>query len=253
MAYRVRDEEIANRLLLSLPPETLDAILPHFKRVELHPKQSIYRPGSPVHSIYFVDRGLISLVKTMRDGRTVEVNTRGIDALTTPEALFGLNTAILECMVQVPGSALTVPVRMLKESMADHPALTVLVQRYIHLSTDELAQTAACNRLHSLEERCCRWLLIAHDSARADHFPLTHQFLATMLGVQRPHVSATAALLQRAGLIRYNHGHVTVTDRVGLEETACECYAEIEAEFAHLFRHMRDVHGKGAPALKAQG
>jgi hypothetical protein len=113
------------------------------------------------------------------------------------------------------------------------------LEKYSYFAVAAFAQTAACNRLHHLEERCCRWLLIAHDSARSNTFQLTHEFLAMMLGVQRARVSVTANLLQKAGLINYRHGQVTITDRAGLQESACECYEVMQTEYAKLFRKSK--------------
>jgi CRP-like cAMP-binding protein len=121
-------------------------------------------------------------------------------------------------------------------AMADDKGLRDALEKYAHFSVEAFAQTAACNRLHHLDERCCRWLLIAHDNARSDIFPLTHEFLAMMLGVQRAGISVTANSLQRAGLIRYRRGQVTITDRAGLQKKACECYGALQAEYHKLFR-----------------
>jgi CRP-like cAMP-binding protein len=185
--------------------------------------------------LYFVDRGIISLVKTMHDGRTVEIGAIGIEGVSDSNALFGIDAAVLESIVQVPGSALRVRQRVLRRQVEESPSLRNLLMRHAHFAVNQLAQTAACNRLHSLEERCCRWLLIAHDSARADSFLLTQEFLAMMLGVQRTGVSLTASILQKAGLIHYSRGRVTVTDRSGLEAAACECYGTMRAEIDRIF------------------
>lgn len=170
----------------------------------------------------------------MQDGRTVEIGVVGTEGLTAAHAIFGIDTAILESVVQVPGSAHRISAKILRREAARSEPLRNLLQRYAHFAVSAIAQTAACNRLHSLEQRCCRWLLIAHDSARAATFSLTHEFLAMMLGVQRAGVSLTANALQKAGLIRYARGQVTVADRLGLEAVACECYATI-SEQVHRF------------------
>lgn len=137
-------------------------------------------------------------------------------------------------MVQNPGTTFRIRRDNLQDMMAKDIALGQALAKYVHFVA-AFAQTAACNRLHHLEERCCRWLLIAHDNARADAFPLTHEFLAMMLGVQRAGVSITANVLQKAGLIQYKHGQVTITDRSGLEDAACECYRTMRMEFDKLF------------------
>jgi CRP-like cAMP-binding protein len=158
----------------------------------------------------------------------------GIEGVTGVGVLFGVDTAVLETVVQIPGAAYRIGRAVAREAIAGSEALRGLLQRYAHFVIGQLAQTAACNRLHSLEERCCRWLLIAHDSARSDDFLLTHEFLAMMLGAQRPGVSLAASILQRAGLIRYTRGHVTIVDRPGLEAAACECYGAMRAQLRHF-------------------
>lgn len=243
MPQLVDNEQIANRILLTLPPTALKQLLPHFKHVGFPHGDIVYRPGDVVTNVYFINRGLLSLVKTMRDGRTVEVNTRGTEGVTAPASLFGFDTTILECVVQIPTSAFSIRATVLRGAMAKNRTLNALIQRYTHLATDQLAQTAACNQLHSLEERCCRRLLIAHDSAHSDTFSLTHEFLAAMLGVRRPQVSIIAGVLQRAGCIRYARGVVTITNRAGLEAKACECYEFIQRQMDRLFAR-RTATGK---------
>jgi CRP-like cAMP-binding protein len=175
----------------------------------------------PIEYLYFVNRGLISFVKTMQDGRSVEIGVAGIEGISNPYALLGINKAVLETFVQIPGTAFRIKRDKLREMTDRDDALHEALEKYSHFSVAAFAQTAACNRLHYIEERCCRWLLIAHDSARSDTFSLTHEFLAMMLGVQRAGVSITANALQKAGLIQYRRGQVTITNRSGLEEAAC--------------------------------
>jgi CRP-like cAMP-binding protein len=227
--------DTTNRLLLALPEAVSERIRPELEVVDLVRGEIIFHVDSPINHLYFVDRGLISLVKTMQDGRTVEIGAVGLEGVTGSEALFGITSAMLESIVQIPGTAFRIASGVMRKEMARSEPLRALVQNYAHFAVGHLAQTAACNRLHSLEERCCRWLLIAHDSARSDTFPLTHEFLAMMLGVQRTGVSLTANILQRAGLIRYTRGIVTITDRQALEATACECYTAIHAQLDRLF------------------
>jgi hypothetical protein len=171
----------------------------------------------------------------MQDGRTVEIGVVGVEGVTQPQSLFGINTAPLDTIVQVPGTALRIKRDILKDCISEDVKLREALQKYARFSLLAFAQTAACNRLHHLEERCCRWLLIAHDSALSDTFLLTHEFLAMMLGVQRAGVSIAASFLQKAGLIEYRRGQVTVTNRPGLEDAACECYGDMQAAFRKLF------------------
>jgi CRP-like cAMP-binding protein len=208
---------------------------PDLERVDLKQGQVIFRVDAPIVHLHFVEQGLISLVKTMQDGRTVEIGAIGIEGGAGCGALVGMERGILDAMVQVPGTARRIRCDTVRDEIAKSEAARRLVQRYVRFAVGELAQTAACNRLHSLEQRCCRWLLIAHDSAGSDAFPLTHEFLAMMLGVQRAGVSLTAKALQKVGLIRYSRGRVTVVDRPGLEAAACECYGTVRAQFDRLY------------------
>jgi len=235
MHTSLADAGLNNRILLALPPATLQRIRPALESVETVRGQPIEHIDRRVEHIYFVNRGLISLVKTMRDGRTVEIGAVGIEGVTDPMALFGIDRAALEIIVQIPGNALRIRVATLRAAMREDPVLQRLLPAYARFAFIQLAQTAACNRLHFLEERCCRWLLTAHDSALSDHFPLTHEFLAMMLGVQRSGVSIAANSLKKAGLIQYTHGVITISDRRGLENAACECYRTILSELDALF------------------
>jgi CRP-like cAMP-binding protein len=155
----------------------------------------------------------VSIVKTMEDGRSVEIGAIGIEGMTSAITLMGFDRIALEAIVQIPGSAF----RMARDAaigvMRHDKAFSQVVQDHARFTLGQIAQTAACNRLHHLEERCCRWLLIAHDSALSDTFPLTHEFLAMMFGVQRAGVSVYLSLLKKAGLVDYSRGRITVTNR----------------------------------------
>jgi CRP-like cAMP-binding protein len=240
-----RDNDVtANRILLALPADVFERVRSEMELVELPNQKVIYKVEDPINHLYFVERGLISLIKTMRDGRTVEIGVIGIEGMACPNAIFGLNTAILEAVVQIPGTALRLDRKLFLSEIDRSDDARALMRRYMQFAIGELAQTAACNRLHSMEERCCRWLMIAHDSARSDTFSLTHEFLAMMLGVQRAGVSITASILQRAGYIRYTRGRVTITNRSGLEGAACECYAATRAQLDQLLRLAGDHRGR---------
>ncbi|HKW54613.1 MAG TPA: Crp/Fnr family transcriptional regulator [Stellaceae bacterium] len=224
----------ANRILAMLPADSRDRLVPHLEPIELERGQVLHAAGTAIEHIYFIEQGLVSLVKTMSDGSVVEVGTIGIEGMVGLSALIGIARVLVDVVVQAPGSALRVRPSVLAEEMALSRRLHDLVLRYGHALLLQFIQTAACNSLHSIEERCCRWLLIAHDSARTDTFPLTHEFLAMLLGVQRAGVSVAAGALQKAGIIEYHYGRVTIVDRRGLEARACECYEAIRASFDRL-------------------
>jgi CRP-like cAMP-binding protein len=225
-----------NRILAALPSETLDRLTPHFEAVELRSGQAIYHHEQPIEWSYFITAGMVSLVRSMRDGRTVEVGAIGHEGVTGPDALFGIRDAILECIVQVPGMALRIRPEILRKEMASCPQLQGIMARFVQSIISQIAQTAACNRLHSLEERCCRWLLMAQDSAGVETFSITHEFLATILGVQRAGVSLKVHALQEEGLIRYTRGRMTIHDRLRLEASTCECYDTIRLEIDRVFK-----------------
>jgi CRP-like cAMP-binding protein len=233
------DNETANRLLLSLPKTSFNRLRPALEHRTTSRGDVINRLDRPVEYHYWVNHGLISLIKVMQDGRSVEIGVVGIEGISNPHTLFGINKASTETVVQIPGSAFRIRREALQNAMADDEVLRRTLQRYAHFAFAAIAQTAACNRLHQLEERCCRWLLIAHDSARGDTFSLTHEFLAMLLGVQRAGVSIAANYLQKAGLIRYSHGQVTITNRAGLEDAACECYRTMNKEYEKVIRRPK--------------
>lgn len=227
-------QSAGNRLLDLLEPEQLARLRPHLVAETLDLGRSLQRRGKGVVSAVFPTSGMISIVASMRDGSSVEVGIAGREGMLGVEAVLGDDVSLNEAMVQIPGRALRLPVEVLRrEAQADQRLRAVLlrfVQAYLNAST----QSAACNRAHLLEQRLARWLLTARDRAGTDRLPLTHEFVAMMLGVRRAGVTVAAQSLQSAGLIQYAHGRITVADREGLETAACECYRVIKQEYARL-------------------
>ncbi len=170
----------------------------------------------------------------MADGAMVEVGTIGREGMTGLPVLHGAESSPLFTFAQIPGDHARLPVAAFREAVAPGTALHGLLQRFAQAYYVLTAQGAGCNRLHPAEERCARWLLLTHDRVGADTFPLSHEFLGYMLGVRRASVSVAMGILQRVGLISYHRGVVTVLDRPGLEEAACECYAIIQGQFERL-------------------
>lgn len=228
-------EAVANRVLAALSPEALKSVTALMKPVILTSGRVLYCASDRMDKIYFMNRGLISSVWTMEDGRTVEVGAVGIEGIVGALALFGSETTALEYVVQIPGAAFCCNTDDLQREMRQNRDLADLLQRYFYLTISQIAQTSACNSLHKIEQRCCRWLLTAHDGARSDEFQLTHELLAMMLGVQRASVSLAANALQQAGYIQYARGQITITDRGGLEASVCECYGTIRQLYDRLF------------------
>lgn len=227
--------KLTNRLLCAMPDDVLERLAPRLHHVSLRHGQVLFQVDAPVTHVYFVNRGLVSLIKSMQDGRTVEIGAIGAEGLAGVSALFNLDHALFETVIQLSGDAYRISVPDLRWAMAEEPKLRALLEGYVHVVVSQLAQTAACNRLHSLEQRCCRWLLACHDGAHGDDFHLTHEFLAMMLGARRVSVSIAAGALQRAGLITYKRGRVTVVNRAGLEAASCECYDSVRNQVEKLF------------------
>ena len=215
-----------NRLLAALAAEDLERFLPSLESVPLVDGMPIYEPNKPIAHVYFPISGVISLVSEMSEG-TVEVGTIGREGMTGLPFVLRATTMPTRAFVQVPGHAYRARGVDLCAVMRDAPRVERLLHRYVLALFDQTAQHAACNRLHALEERCARWLLMTHDRIDGDVVPLKQQFLAEMLGVHRPAVTIAAGALQKAGVIRYTRGKVTVLDREALEEAACECYSII--------------------------
>ena len=222
-----------NRLLAAMPREPLGQILPTLTHVELPSGMVIYEPKVSIKYAYFVLTGIISLVSEMREG-TVEVGTVGCEGMTGIPLVLSADTMPSRAFVQVPGEALRMSADDLLRAMQESPKLRRLIYRYVQALFDQTAQHAACNRLHALEERCARWLLMTHDRVVGDVLLLKQQFLAEMLGVHRPAVTLAAGALQKAGIIRYSRGKVTVLDRTALENASCECYAIVTRRIEEL-------------------
>ncbi len=227
-------EPPVNRLLALLSSRDNAALRPHLERLPLDYKQSLYRADKPVDFVYFIEAGVGSLVNTMANGQAAEVGTIGNEGIVGLPIVLGDDQAPTAVYVQVPGSGLRMKASLFKRELARSPTMQVVMLRYVHALFNQVAQSAACNHFHSLEQRCCRWLLMTRDRMDSDKFLLTQEFLAMMLGVQRPGVSIAAGGLQRAGLINYSRGNVAILDGVGLKKRSCECYGVSKREFDRL-------------------
>lgn len=223
----------ANRLLAALPGDSRERLSPFLESVGLRRGSVIQTPGAQIEYVYFLDEGLVSLIKTMADGRGIEVAAISSEGMVGWSAI-GTGKALVEAVVQLPGSARRLGVERVRDEMTRAAAFRSLLLRYISAAAGQFAQTAACNSLHSVDQRCCRWLLIAHDSAGSESFTVTHEVMALMLGVQRASVSIAAATLQRLGIVEYRHGRLSIVDRRALEARGCECYGVIRAQFDDL-------------------
>src|SRR6266446_3843420 len=224
----------SNRLLVHLPQDDQERLNRFLEPVVLEYKHELYNADERIEFVHFIESGVGSLVCTMADGQAAEVGTIGNEGLIGLPVLLGDTRAPSSMYVQVPGRGLRMRAATFREQLEQSPQMRAVLLRYTHVFFNHIALTAACAHFHSLEQRCCRWLLMTHDRMPSDTFLLTHEFLSMMLGVRRAGVSVAAGALQRAGLIRYQRGRITILDRKGLEERACECYAVTKAEFDRL-------------------
>ena len=225
---------IQNRLLSSLPADAYARILPDLKAIPLKFRVSLHEPGDKMPYVYFPNTGVISMLTVMEDGAAVEIATIGNEGMADLFVFLGLEESDSRLLIQVPGTAMRMESTRFREHVEQIPALRVLLGYYAVALFALVAQSAACNRMHPMVERCARWLLMTHDRVDAQEFPMTHNFLSEMLGVRRPSVSVAAEALQAGGLITYHRGKVTVLDRAGLEAASCECYQLIQERFDRL-------------------
>lgn len=223
-----------NRLLALLSSRDYAALHPHLERLPLDYKQSLYSADKRLDFVYFIETGVGSLVNTMVNGEATEVGTIGNEGIVGLPLLLGCDQAPTAVYVQVAGVAMRMEASLFKRVLAQSPTMQVVMLGYVHALFNQVAQSAGCSRFHLLEQRCCRWLLMTRDRMASDNFLLTQEFLAMMLGVQRPGVSIAAGGLRRAGLITYKRGNVAILDGVGLEKRSCECYGISKREFNRL-------------------
>lgn len=227
-----------NKLLALLPPESRERMWPLLKLHELPHKFVVHEPYAQVENIYFPLSGVISWIITMKDGSMAEAMTIGNEGVAGVSVALCGKLGSSAAIVQAPGLALTIPTQAFLDLIDADRALFRVIQYYANVLINVIAQCAACNRLHDVNERCARWLLMMQDRAESGEFTLVQQFLADMLGVRRPSVSVSASILQRAGFISYKRGRVRVTDRAGLESAACECYRVITDEYAGMVKTL---------------
>jgi CRP-like cAMP-binding protein len=220
------DRHHANRLIAAMPAHEFAQLAPHLEVVPLTARTVLVDAGKPLQFAYFPHAGVICLMAEMRKG-VAETATVGPEGFIGFEALLGGNTASQRVLVQVEGAASRLPIEKLCSVAETSAKLRELLLGYVRYFLIQVQQSVACNGLHVVRERCARWLLMAHDRAGTDSFNLTQEFLADLLGIQRPSVTHVARNLQAAGLIRYSWGRITITDRNGLEAAACECYATV--------------------------
>ena len=227
-----------NRLLRALPVHEYACLAPYLENMAVTTLQVLLEADDRVRHMYFPETTVLSMLHRMRDGTAIETGAIGCDGAAGFSTLLGVHWSPTTMVGQVPGTCWRVSIDLLEDWLPRLPVLNELLRRYALAFMDQLAQTIACNSLHSVEQRCMRWLLMAHDRVGQDEFHLTHEVLAQLLAVRRAGVTTAALGLQRAGLISYSRGHVTILDRAGLEAAACECHAVMWARAEQVFGNL---------------
>ena len=227
----MRRDTPKNGLLATLSPEDVERFFSDLEPVSFSIGNVIYEVGAPLEDVYFIEQGVASVLTNLTNGSVIEVGMIGREGMVGVPVLLGDQTSVQRVIVQVPGTALRMKAAPCKTAFDESAAVRSVLLRFTAAILNMSAQTAACNRAHSMKQRCARWLLMSSDRIQSDVVPMTHEFLSSMLGVRRTGVTAIAGELQRSGLIRYHRGQVTIVDRAGLEAAACECYRIDRARF----------------------
>lgn len=217
-------QDISNEILLSLPRKELDIILPELDSIDLMTHEVLNETGLPIQNCYFPNSGLASIVNLQSDGKSVEVGVTGKEGFVGLPLVVGFSSSSTRALVQVAGTAVRLSAAALERLLPNCPHLEKALNRYSQLLGVQSTQIAACNRLHEVDERLARWLLMTQDRLGGDIVPLTQEFLSHMLGTRRASVTVAAGVLQKAGLIQYRRGAVTIVNRAKLEAASCECY-----------------------------
>lgn len=225
---------IENRLLAALPASECQRLVPYLELVEFSHQQILYNSGELIEHVYFPNQAMVSLVSIMENGDIVEVGVVTKQGMVGMPVCWGGNTTTTTAMVQIPGTAMRMNALRLKTEFNRGGALQSLLLRYTQALYTQVSQSAACNRLHTLEERLARWLLTISDQMQLDSLPLTQEFISHMLGTRRSGVTLAAGTLQQAGMIRYSRGKITILNREAMDVTSCECYGVIKNEYARL-------------------
>jgi CRP-like cAMP-binding protein len=231
---QVADDPLKNAVLASLPEEEFRRLAAKLEPVVFPLGSVVYETGAHLLHLYFPTSCVVSLLHTMQDGATAEMGLTGNDGAVGLALFLGGDTMPNRAVVQIAGGAYRMAVRALREEFARGGPLQRRLLRYTQAHLIQVSQTAVCNRLHGVEQRLCRWLLLSRDRVNTDEIQMTQEYIANMLGGRRESVTVAAGHLQDAGLIRYSRGHITIVDRQGLEATVCECYQVVKQESDRL-------------------
>lgn len=227
--------QTGNRLLDALPAAELNLLCANATLAPLSRYDTIHQPGQMIQTLHFPVDGIISLVCMMKEGGGVETATIGREGMVGSPVFHGVRIASQQAIVQIPGRSYQMPADTFVQLLPQLPTLAALLHRFSVVLFTLAAQNSGCNRKHSIEERCCRWMLMVADRLDRDTFELTHDFIAQMLGVRRASVTESLGALEKRGLIKTSRGRITLVDRHGLESSVCECYQIIRGAVARLF------------------
>jgi CRP-like cAMP-binding protein len=223
-------QPVENEILLGLPAKEREAIFPQLTFVELRTHDVLHEAGEPIKFGYFLNTGMTSILTVLAEGKSVEVGLTGKDGFVGLPLIVGFSSSPTQAVVQIAGNGFRIGARGITQAVRQCPILANRLQRYVQMLGMQGTQVAACNRLHEVDERLARWLLMCQDRIGSNFVPLTQEFLAHMLGTRRASVTVAAGMLQKAGLITYSRGHVNIVDRIRLEGATCECYAIMQQQ-----------------------
>lgn len=220
-----------NYILKALPKEDFERLLPDLEPIELKLGQVLYRPEEPIEFVYFPNHTMISVIASTAEGQSAEIGIIGREGMVGMDVLLGSDSTLNENIVQHPNGAFRINTASIKQEFKRGGALHDLLLRFTRVMMIQIGQTALCNRLHTVDERLARWLLLCRDRSGTGELQLTQEFLSIMLGVNRATVTMSAIALQSAGFIKYSRGHITIKDSEGLEDFSCECYKIVKKEY----------------------
>ena len=223
-----------NKLLAALSRRERDRLLAHLEPVSLRFEEVLYEPDGPIRHVYFPTSAMISLLVVLDDGLVAQVGRVSSEGMVGLPVFLGVPTSHTRAFVEMPGEALCMKAQVFRQELRRAGALSGLLLRYAQALMRHSERLTACSTWHTVEQRLCRWLLVAHDRVRADQFEFTQEFLSQMLGAHRQSVTLAAGNLQKAGLIRYSRGKLTILDREGMEAAACDCYRAVKEKYDRL-------------------
>jgi len=223
-----------NFLFHSIPPAEWEKLIPHIEAIDLPLGKVLYEPGSKMSHVYFPSSAIVSLLYALENGSSAEIAVVGNEGVVGISIFMGGESTSSRAVVQSAGKGYRIKSTIILEEFNRSGALMHLLLRYTQALITQMSQTAVCNRHHTLDQQFCRWLLLSLDRLTSDELVMTQELIANMLGVRREGVTEAALKVQKAGLIKYTRGHITILDRVGLEKRTCECYNVVKLEYARL-------------------